>query len=973
MHRAYSVNEARHLPSRTLSPDLVTLGQSRFEALATRAKDLGLRNFLDVSPGAVKNICHVFALSDFVASTCTRTPELLQNLLASGDLQRAYDPRRFIRDTEQAIAPLTEEDDLMRALRQLRTRELLRIAWRDLSSWCDLESTLHETSLLADALIDAALRALELSHRTKFGIPQGRQGAPQSLVVLAMGKLGSKELNFSSDVDLLFAYPEGGQTVGSPRALANDQFFARLARRLVHVLSTATENGFVYRVDLRLRPFGTAGPVVMSFNALEEYYQSHGRGWERFALTRARTVAGDMLQGAALLDRLRPFVYRRYLDYGAIEEMREMKHLLAEEVQRKGLQSNIKKGPGGIREIEFLCQSFQIIRAGQEPALRALQTLAILVKLKEYGYLPDPAATELTLAYRFLRTVEHRLQQVDDRQTHTLPQDAPGQIRLAVGMNFSDWASFSTHLNMHRHRVQAHFDQVFASPERKATTGAVNQLQCLQNCERESAQAIGVLRAAGFANAEGTWERINEFRGASRQRLLGRVGQRRLERLMPLLLAVIGKRGGTLTTTHRVLQVIEAIASRSVYLTLLIEQPVVLEQLVRLCEASPWITRQISQHPLLLDDLLDPRTLYAPPTRAELNADIAARLGRIMDGDTEREMDALRHFKHTNVLRIAAADIAKVVPLMVVSDHLTAVAEIALQAVLRLVWRDLTARYGIPQFCVDGAYQEAGFAIIGYGKLGGLELGYGSDLDLVFLHEAAGTDQQTDGPQPIDNGLFFARLARRIIHFLSAHTSADVLYEVDARLRPSGASGLLVTSTSAFKDYQLRSAWTWEHQALVRARVVAGPERLQQWLEETRRGVLCAERHPAQLCREVQEMRNRMRNELAHEHSGGFDIKYGRGGIADIEFMVQCLVLRWASKLGDYLRFTDNIRLLEGFTKAGVLSAEDTELLANAYRSYRTHAHALALQEQSAIIDDSALQEYRDGVTSIWNRLMSDR
>ncbi|MFZ0254511.1 MAG: bifunctional [glutamate--ammonia ligase]-adenylyl-L-tyrosine phosphorylase/[glutamate--ammonia-ligase] adenylyltransferase [Gammaproteobacteria bacterium] len=965
------MNEGSDLHHSTPAPDLPTLGHTRFQALAARVKDLDLPNFLDVSPAAFNNICHVFALSDFVANACTRTPELLYSLLVSGDLQRAYEAEKFARETTQAIAQITDDDELMRTLRQRRNRELVRIAWRDLSGWCDLETTLHETSMLADVLIDAALNPLEMRHRNKLGIPQGRQGAPQSLVVLAMGKLGSKELNFSSDVDLVFAYPEGGQTVGSPRALSNDEFFARLARRLVHVLGTATEHGFVYRIDLRLRPFGKSGPLVMSFNALEEYYQSHGRGWERFALTRARAVAGDTLQGAVLLDRLRPFVYRRYLDYGVVEEMREMKNLLAEEVQRKGLQANIKKGPGGIREIEFLCQSFQVIRAGREPALRALPTLEILAKLKERGYLPEAAATELALAYRFLRNVEHRLQQVDDRQTHALPQDALGQTRLAVGMNCSDWGAFTTHLNIHRQGVQTHFDQVFASPEDKATV-AVNRLQCFQNTEIELAEAIEALSAAGFANAAGTWEMIYEFRCARRQRLLGKAGQQRLERLMPILLAVIGNRDGALATTHRLLQVVEAIASRSVYLALLVEQPVVLEQLVRLCEASPWISGEIAQHPLLLDELLDPRTLYAPPTRLELDTDIAARLGRITDGDTEREMDAVRQFKQASVLRIAAADIAQVMPLMVVSDHLTAVAEIALQAVLRLACRDLSTRYGMPRFCVDGAYRDAGFAIIGYGKLGGIELGYASDLDLVFLHEAEGTDQHTDGPQAVDNAVFFARLARRIIHFLSAHTSAGVLYEVDARLRPSGASGLLVTSTGAFKEYQCRSAWTWEHQALVRARVVAGPARLQHWFEETRRRVLCVQRDPAQLRREVQDMRQRMCDELANERSGGFDVKYGRGGIADIEFVVQYLALRWASKLGDSLRFTDNIRLLEGFAKAQVLSPEDAELLANAYRSYRTRTHALALQEQPAIVHDSALQDYRDGVTFIWNRLMSD-
>lgn len=955
----------------TPATDLATLGQRRFDTLAARIEELSLPAFLDHSPSTVSNVCHVLALSDFVSNACTRAPELLHGLIASGDLHRTYPPQRFAQDATQAVAPLTEEAELMRILRQLRTRELVRIAWRDLSGWCDLETTLHETSLLADALIDAALKVLDNWQRHKFGTPHGHEGHVQALVVLAMGKLGSKELNFSSDVDLVFAYPESGQTVGGPRTLTNDEFFARLARRLVGALETPTENGFVYRVDLRLRPFGTSGPVVMSFNALEEYYQSHGRGWERFALTRARAVAGDTPQGTALIERLRPFVYRRYLDYGVVDEMRELKSLLAEEVQRKGLQSNIKKGPGGIREIEFLCQAFQVIRAGREPALRTPQTLEILAKLKEHRYLPDPVATELALAYRFLRNVEHRLQQVDDRQTHALPQDTLGQQRLALGMGFNDWQSFATELANHRQRVQTHFEQVFASPEHKAAV-AVDHLQGFRNATLDPAAALQALKNAGFADPQGTWKLLTEFRGSSALRLLGKAGQQRLERLMPLLLAVIGNRGETVTTMQRVLQVLEAIATRSVYLALLVEQPVVLEQLVRLCQASPWISRQIAQHPLLLDELLDPRTLYSPPSPSELDADITARLQRITDGDPEREMDAVRQFKRANVLRIAAADIAQVMPLMVVSDHLTAVAEVALQAVLRLAWRDLTARHGIPRLHLDGAYQEAGFAIVGYGKLGGIELGYGSDLDLVFLHEAAGTDQHTDGPRSLDNAVFFSRLARRIIHFLSAHTSAGVLYSVDARLRPSGASGLLVSSTRAFKDYQLQSAWTWEHQALVRARVVAGPARLRHWFDETRRSILCRQRDPLPLRGDVRDMRDRMLDQLVTKRGEHFDIKRSRGGIADIEFMVQYLTLRWAVPLGDYLRFTDNIRLLEGLAKADVLPPQDAELLAEAYRSYRAKIHALALQEQPALIGAGEMRDYRTSVTELWNRLMSD-
>lgn len=950
---------------------LHALGKTRHEAFAARVQKSGLPSALADPPVLPDNTQRIFALSDFIANTCIRNPEMLKDLLDSGDLLRPYPAGVYGRRARQQVIAVDNESALMKALRRLRNRELVRIAWRDLAGWSDLQATVCDASALAEALIDAALAPLHSWQSARFGTPKSAAGDPQSLVVLALGKLGAEELNFSSDVDLLFAYPEIGRTTGGPRSLSNDDYFVRLARRLVHVLNQPTEDGFVYRVDLRLRPFGTSGPLVMSFNALEHYYQTHGRGWERFAFTRARTVAGDIEQGQRLLERLRPFVYRRYLDYGVVEELRDMKNLLAEEVQRKGLQNNIKKGPGGIREIEFLCQTIQIIRGGHEPELRVRKVGDILTRLGERQYLPWQVADELALAYNFLRNTEHRLQEVNDRQIHVLPQDRLGRLRLGIGMGFNDWPSYLATLASHRKRVQELFDQVFAAPAGQTAVPS-DPLQGLWSGSMAADQGIQALTNRGLVDASAAWQALEKFSRSSRVRLLSQRGRHRLEHLMPVLLGVIGKRGGALVTLQRVLQVIETIARRSVYLALLVENPVVLEQLVRLCEASPWITQQIAQHPLLLDELLDPRTLYAPPTRDQLQADMQARLARVPAADTEREMDALRQFKRANVLHIAAADVSKAMPLMVVSDHLTAIAEVALQAVLRLAWRDLSARYGEPGYRLDGKRRPAGFAIVGYGKLGGIELGYSSDLDLVFLHEVGDNDQHTDGKHPVDNAVFFSRLARRIIHYMSTHTSAGMLYDVDARLRPSGKSGLLVSSTRAFKDYQLRSAWTWEHQALVRARVVAGDAALAQWFADTRREVLCQPRDPGQLRQAVREMRDRMRAERAEQRAGWFDLKQGQGGIADIEFMVQYLTLRWASELGESLQFTDNIRLLDGFAKAGVLSLQDTELLANAYRGYRSWVHALALQEQQAIVDDSQFRKYRQGVIHIWQHLLGE-
>lgn len=951
-----------------LPPDLRELARRRLDAYAEQARSGGL------SPLRVQELAgdveRVWSCSEFVVQSCTRDPALLDGLAASGDLTRACAPGAYARAVARAVDEAGDEATLMRALRQVRRREMVRIAWRDVGGCADFEETVAETSALADAIIDAALERLYAWSCAELGQPQNEDARPQQLVVFALGKLGAGELNFSSDIDLILAFPEGGQTRGGRRALANEEFFLRLARRLIKVLDRATEHGFLYRVDMRLRPFGAGGPLVSSFNALMDYYQIHGRDWERYALIRARPVAGDIEAGERLLGDLRPFVYRRYLDFGALESLRDMKRLIAEEVRRKGLAENIKLGPGGIREIEFIGQAFQLVRGGRESDLRDRRILRVLERLGERGHLPEHAVHELTTAYRFLRTCEHRLQQAEDRQTHTLPEDRAGRSRLAAGMGFAHWKSLEHALAAHRTRVQAQFEQVFAAPQTEGRAAADN-LEALWEGSADAAHGAGILRQAGFPDGASAWEELEKLKRSYSVRALGERGRGRMRRLIPLLLSAIANQPDPIATLQRVFAVVESIARRSVYLALLVERPLALSQLVQLCAASPWIARQIARHPVLLDELLDPRNLYAPLDRDALQSELAARLGGVPPGgDPEQEVDVLRQFKQANVLRVAATDVAGVVPLMRVSDHLTAIAEVCLERVLTLAWRDLVARYGTPR-CGDGGEQrEAGFIIVGYGKLGGIELGYSSDLDLVFLHGSSGGVQRTDGPRSVDNGVFFGRLGQRLIHFLAARTPAGILYEVDSRLRPSGASGLLVSALDAFEHYQRHEAWTWEHQALVRARAVAGDPELARRFAHIRRAVLLMERDPERLRTDVREMRQRMRAQLGTKASERFDIKQDPGGIADIEFMVQYAALRWARELGEYLAFTDNIRLLEGIEAAGLLPADDARVLADAYRAYRARVHALALQEQPEVADDAEFGEYRTQVTRIWRQVM---
>nr|VFK67328.1 MAG: glutamate-ammonia-ligase adenylyltransferase [Candidatus Kentron sp. UNK]VFK72684.1 MAG: glutamate-ammonia-ligase adenylyltransferase [Candidatus Kentron sp. UNK] len=964
----------------TLPPAFQDLARRRLRAFQGQA---------EISPRIVETLLdlpidtpRVWACSDFVSNTCTRNPALVTDLMETGDLVRSYPSYHYELQARLRISEAPSEEALFAILRRFRQREMVRIAWRDLGGKAQFGETVRDLSLFADAIIDATLTKLHAWSCEKFGVPTSQEGQPQRLVVLAMGKLGARELNFSSDVDLVFAFPKSGQTVasgatGRRSGLSNDEFFTRLGRRLIRLLSEKTQDGLVFRVDMRLRPFGASGPLAISFDALEDYYQTHGRDWERYALVRARPIAGDMVAGnEMILDRLRPFVYRRYLDFGAIESLREMKALIVQEMQLKGYRENIKLGPGGIREIEFLGQVFQIIHGGRKPGLRERRILIALDYLGKNGHLPESAVRELTEAYRFLRTVEHRLQEVDDRQTHRIPEDEWERDRLAVGVGLTQWSALLPLLHRHRSNVQRHFNQVFADAE---TTRADSEhdieykLAMLMSEDISRAQGEEILLDAGFPDGARVWEMLHALRAGAKLRLLTERGRRRLEKLLPLSLQmIIENQGASLTTVERLFQVLEAIGRRSVYFSLLRENPIALKQLTCLCTASPWITTQVARYPLLLNELLSPDVLYLPPETSELEEELAESLRHVPAGDTEQEMDALRRFKQTNVLRVAAPDVCDVIPLMVVSDHLTYIAETCLQGILRLAWRDLVERYGKPRCIAPDGLRDVSFLIVAYGKLGGGELGYGSDLDLVFLHDSGGTRQYTDGEKRMENSVFFGRLGQRIINFLSARTPTGILYEVDTRLRPNGKAGPLVSSIDAFADYQHRDAWIWEHQALARARAVAGDPILARRFEEVRAAVLRKERNPDELRREVRKMRARMREELDHPPAGLFNLKHGLGGIIDIEFIVQYAVLRWADRLEGHLAYSDNIRLLEGIANAGLMEKKDTDALADAYRQYRARAHTLTLQQSPPLIKKTAFMQKRTTTMRIWKQLIEE-
>ncbi len=928
-----------------------------------------------ISGDIAENLPQVWAVSDFIALSCVRNPTMFIELAGSGDLERAYAEDHYGNTLTSLVANVSSQPELMQLLRRVRRREMVRIAWRDITGWSDLEETTRDLSLLAEACIRASLAWLHPRLCQELGEPCNADGVPQQLVVIGMGKLGAGELNFSSDIDLIFAYPEAGETQvessGARNAVSHGEFFSRLGRELIQCLDQATADGFVFRVDMRLRPFGDSGPLVTGFDAMEHYYQAHGREWERYAFIKARVVAGEADTGVHLMQLLKPFVYRRYVDFGAFESLREMKALIVKEVQRKGLDNNVKLGPGGIREIEFIAQAFQLLRGGADPQLQERRLLRVLEQLTEKDYLPRFVVDELSVAYVFLRNVEHRLQEWADQQTHTLPSEPIACIRLAFAMGFTDWEVFAEELARHRQHVHAHFEQIFEAPQTEHPAGQGGDLGTVWAGSVDDAQALQILGAAGYFDPAELLRRLKLLRDSRNTRSLSARGRGRLDTLIPLALGAATATDSADASLLRVLKVLESIGQRSVYLALLVENPMALSQLVRLCAGSPWIADYLAQQPMLLDELLDPRSLYAPAPREQLQQDLRQRIAALpADADEGQAMDRLRHFKLTNVLRVAAADLVGALPVMKVSDQLTWIAEVALEDVLRQAWLHMIERYGRPVCTAADGQCDTGFAIVAYGKLGGLELGYGSDLDLVFLHGGEDDLAETDGENPVALPVFFARLGQRIIHILTARTPAGELYEVDMRLRPNGSSGMLVSSLRAFDAYQTEKAWIWEHQALVRARVVCGDPAVAERFDIIRRTVLGQRRDAEAVQQEVVKMRERMREANCKSKTDEFDLKQDRGAIADIEFMVQYGVLAWAADHPELLDFTDNIRLLAAFSRAGLMPEDDTALLSEAYRTFRNRLHRLTLQAQPGIVARSEHAELAGQVIDLWNTWM---
>jgi glutamate-ammonia-ligase adenylyltransferase len=907
----------------------------------------------------------VLAVSQFVCDSVMRFPAWLSELQ-----QQAPDPEEWRHYREWLMLSLAEVNDeatLIRTLRVFRRRIMVRIAWGQTLRLCSTEQTLTQLSVLAETLIIAARDWLYLAACRDLGTPTNRKGIAQPLMVLGMGKLGGNELNYSSDIDLIFIYPESGVTQGGRKELDNAQFFTRLGQKLIKALDSITADGFVYRVDMRLRPFGDSGPLVMSFSALEDYYQEQGRDWERYAMIKARLMGDSGTHyDNELYQMLRPFVYRRYIDFSVIQSLRNMKSMISREVRRRGLTDNIKLGAGGIREIEFIAQVFQLIRGGREPSLQSRSLLLTLRTIAELELLNAGQAEQLSDNYLFLRRLENLLQAINDQQTQTLPGDSLNQARLAWGMGFSDWSGLKRELEYRMAQVRAIFDELIGDEDEEGEAEQVeNQYKSLWLDHLCVEELNAIIPQISPQESEQILQTITGFKTDIEKRTIGQRGRDVLDLLMPILLKEIFSRRDISLVLTRVLHLILSIVTRTTYLELLLEYRSALVQLIRLCSASPMVAGQLARYPLLLDELLDSASLYQPIPLDAYRAELHQYLLRIPEDDEEQQLEALRQFKQAQLLRIAAADINGTLPVMKVSDHLTYLAEAIIDAVVQQAWIQMTSRYGKPAYLDSRGGR--GFEVIGYGKLGGIELGYGSDLDLVFLIDCP-ENVMTDGARSIDGRQFYLRLTQRIIHLFNTRMSSGVLYDVDARLRPSGDSGLLVSTVSAFSDYQNNEAWTWEHQALVRARSVYGDPLLEQAFADIRHQVLSLPREPAALQKDVRDMRDKMRAHLATKHADEFDIKIDEGGITDIEFIAQYLVLRYAHQQPELTRWSDNVRIFEIMTRFGIMAASEAQALTDAYVTMRDEMHRLALQQRDGKVSVEKFIVERAQVKQSWRR-----
>ncbi|WP_292992413.1 bifunctional [glutamate--ammonia ligase]-adenylyl-L-tyrosine phosphorylase/[glutamate--ammonia-ligase] adenylyltransferase [Nitrosomonas sp.] len=901
--------------------------------------------------------------------------EPARKIVLLSTLQTSFKREEMLAFLNSHSALITNEEILHRALRDLRKQVMLRLAIRDISGQADLSEVMTSMTELAEVTINFALKYHEnwLTQAGRFGLPIGEQSnALQRMLVVAMGKLGGGELNVSSDVDLIFVYPEDGETNGA-KPISNHEFFARLGRKLIASLNDYTVDGYVFRVDMRLRPHGENSPLAISFPMLEEYFIKQGREWERYAWIKGRVIAGhaDTEAASTLTEKIvRPFVFRKYLDFGAYESMRRLHAQLRKEVERREMHDNIKLGPGGIREIEFITQVFQLIRGGRDVDLCIRPTLGVLHRLQNKQQLPQQAVAELTNAYHFLRTLEHRLQYLDDQQTQTLPLNPTDEHLIATAMGFPNYVSFMQQLDIHRKNVTRHFELIFATPRKSSTHDMLAYLWQAETQDISQTEAAATqLSTMGFTEPAKISERLRLFYQGTFYHQLAESSQQQINTLVPMLIEVAAAHPPVETTLERMLQLLEKISPHTSYLALLLEHPHTLQRVAELVSISQWASDYLARHPILLDELLRHDAPHPVPDWNALHNELIYQLNHVNNPKNdvvEWQMDVLRHFQHAQVFRLLVTDLEGTLVLETLSDHLTALADLILDTVLDLAWSGLKKRH----------HEKPVFAIIGYGKLGGKELGYASDLDLIFLYE----DDHPDAAE------IYTKLGQSINAWLTRHTSAGLLYETDLRLRPNGATGLLVSSMEAFAQYQREQAWVWEHQALTRARFVAGDLQVAEAFENTRKEILCKPRNLIELKQDILKMREKMLD-VHPNPTPLFDIKHDRGGIIDVEFIVQYLVLGYSCQYPQLTGNIGNIALLKLAGELGLIPIDTAEQVRSAYREFRRIQHRQRLNGDADMtggvpidgqaqkftrVEGSHLKDDRMAVLTLWEKVFGD-
>lgn len=872
--------------------------------------------------GVDRHLERVLLASDYAFDCFLQDPHLLGPEL----VRLMNDPRHADARVFPFANPIPDAE-FRSELRRFRRRESIRLIWRDVNQIDQVETTLVGASVLADVCLELALRHAEQTLAERHGLVRTPGGDPQRLVVLALGKLGGNELNFSSDVDLVLAFEEHGVSDGA-RPLDAEVWYSRVSQHLISLLADRTADGYVYRVDLRLRPFGNVGRVALSFGAMEQYYQREGRDWERYAWIKARPVAGDKAAGTRLLETLRPFVFRRYFDYTAFAGLREMKGLIDAEVARKDLADHLKLGPGGIREIEFIVQLGQLIRGGREPALRVRGLLPALAASEQLGLISLVRAKGLREAYRFLRRLENRVQMFADQQTHDLPADELQRDRMALALGYARWHQLVEELDRHRALVSAEFDAIMAPARRQRSSKKTASWTALwQRCLNGEID-VQAFEDAGFTPIAPVVSALEGLLGSQILRSASVRSRERLDRVVPALFAAAAESAAPSACVVRLIALVHAIARRSAYLALLDEQPVALKRLTYVFSSSALLAERVVAHPLLLDELFDDRSEGPPPDRETVESEMARQLESLPDPDVEREIELIQEQRLASVFRIGLAFLGRRIDAVQTARALAAVAEAVLASVLRIAERDLIAVHGR----MDGRIGDSsGLCVVGYGSLGGNELGFGSDLDLVFIYDGPLAARDSDGAKPLDGTRYYARLAQRFVHLLTTLTRSGRLYEIDVRLRPDGGKGLLVTSLDAYIAYQMDRAWTWERQALVRARAVVGDVALGRRFTEARGAALNIAVDMQMLRAQIVDMRTRWRNERDRSNAGQLDLKQGKGALVDIEFLLQALVLCHAAECPRLLGVTNSVELIHVAQAASILDAVQADALLRAH------------------------------------------